>query len=212
MQETLRKAQAELTALKNAPAAVSAAITVATGPPAVSTGSPAVSTGPPAVSTGPPAVSLPAAVSATTVSVTPTVSAATDVSTEQHIVKLLEQLVRRAQTTVHSSGAQPLKLIAIFNSCDADDEHRPSATPCHSGNVPRSPSMSSPASTVNDAVMTFLLKNAEENSLRKDIEVDRLQTELEKMKRERADKIQQENISNLRSSLSNAFGKSRGRK
>ena len=203
MQETLRKAQAELTALKNAPAAVSAAITVATGPPAVSTGSPAVST-------GPPAVSLPAAVSATTVSVTPTVSAATDVSTEQHIVKLLEQLVRRAQTTVHSSGAQPLKLIAIFNSCDADDEHRPSATP--SGNVPRSPSMSSPASTVNDAVMTFLLKNAEENSLRKDIEVDRLQTELEKMKRERADKIQQENISNLRSSLSNAFGKSRGRK
>ena len=64
MQEALEKTQAELTALKNAPTAAPAAVTDT------------------------PAVSLPPAVSAITVSVTPTVPAATastDVSMGQHI-------------------------------------------------------------------------------------------------------------------------------
>ena len=73
--------------------------------------------------------------------------------------------------------------------------------------------MSSPASSVNDAVMTFLLKNAEENStLKKDMEVDRLQAENDRLKRERAEKMQQDNIINLRSSIYNAFGKSKPKK
>ena len=68
--------------------------------------------------------------------------------------------------------------------------------------------MSSP-SNVNEAVLNFLMKHADENSLRKDIEVERLQTENDKLKRDRVERLQQENISTLRSTLTTAFGRSR---
>ena len=115
IQEALQKAQAELTALRNAPAAMSAVVTASTGSPVVtaSTGSSAVSAAttvtmvPPAVSAAttvtmvPPAMTMapvamtmvPPAVTMVPPAVTMVPSAAT---TDELIVSLLEQLVHRS--------------------------------------------------------------------------------------------------------------------
>ena len=53
--------------------------------------------------------------------------------------------------------------------------------------------------------MNFFRNHAEETSQRKDIEIDRMQAEMEKMKRERVDQMAGKNMKDLQSSIWNAL-------
>ena len=53
--------------------------------------------------------------------------------------------------------------------------------------------------------MTFFRNHAEETSQRKDIEIDRMQAEMEKMKRERVDQMAGKNMKDLQSNIWNAL-------
>lgn len=64
--------------------------------------------------------------------------------------------------------------------------------------------MSSPTFVMNEALTTYVVKSAEENSLRKDAEISRLAAENTRLKTEQADRLGRKNIADLQQQLAKA--------
>ena len=83
--------------------------------------------------------------------------------------------------------------------------HSHSTAPTHFTQFSRSTVESSPGTKVSDAFMTFYRKQVEEKSMRKDLELEKMQIDMERLKRERVDQIAEKNLEALHLNIVDAL-------
>ena len=71
----------------------------------------------------------------------------------------------------------------------------------HSTLLPRPDVEYSPGTKVKEAFTTYICQHSDEKVLRKDIELDKLQAENERMKRERVEQIADKNLDDFHSNI-----------